>query len=142
MESKKTSLEENFRDFRKEWTEIIKDHAFSLKDISKLTDSQVNCLSDRQFLVEYISKLTHTYHKSNKEFREKKYEILEEKTNGSNLRYNAKEKEIIIEGELASMYFKMEMIDNQISFAKESLKTIDSIIYNISNRIKLQDYVI
>lgn len=142
MIEKKKSLTANFDEFRVEWTERIQHLAGSLRDITKLTDAQVDLLSDRQFLVEYMTKLTQVYHKNNKVFREAKYDILDKRTNESNLRYNAKEKEIAIEGELADMFHKMEIIDTQITFVKESIKTVDSIIYNVSNRIKLQDYTI
>ncbi len=133
-------IEDKYNSFREEWSSKIKEHSSKLRDVSYLTDLQINIFSDRQFLLEYLSKNVNYYNKQNKVFRERKFETLEEYTNEKNLRYNAQEKNIVIEGKHSSFFYKMELIESQINFTKETLRTVDSIIFAIKNRLEIKQY--
>ena len=41
-----------------------------------------------------------------------------------------------VEGELAQDKYYIDIIENHIGYMDQTIKTIDSMIYNISNRIK------
>lgn len=131
---------EVFEKFRKEWKEKVSGHTKMLIDLKDTHLLQMGALNDRQFLVEYKARLLHQYAKANQGFRKEKYKILDEYTNEKNIRYNAQEKEIVIEGKLANIFQVMDTFKAQIEYVDQTVKTIDSIIWAVKDRIKLEDY--
>ena len=131
---------EVFEKFRKEWKEKVKSHTKMLVDLKETHLLQMGALNDRQFLVEYKARLLYQYAKANESFRKEKYKILDEYSNEKNIRYNAQEKEIVIEGKLASIFKVMDIFKLQIEYVDQTVKTIDSIVWAVKDRIKLEDY--
>ena len=51
------------------------------------------------------------------------------------------EYDCIISGDLAEQELTMQIINDMVSFLKESVKTIDQVLYGIKNRLDLFNYL-
>jgi hypothetical protein len=54
------------------------------------------------------------------------------------LRYQANEKNVVIEGKTSVTKEYLEIFENQVSFFNESIKTIDNIIFGIKTRLDIE----
>ena len=53
-------------------------------------------------------------------------------------RYQYNEKTVIIEGKTAQTKEMIELIENQINFFSESIKTIDNVLFGIKTRVEIE----
>ena len=54
------------------------------------------------------------------------------------IRYQATEKTVVIDGRTATTKEYLEIFENQINFSSESIKTIDSVLYGIKTRLDIE----
>jgi hypothetical protein len=54
------------------------------------------------------------------------------------IRYQANEKTVVLDGRTSSVRESLEIFENQVSFFTESIKTIDNIIFGIKTRIDIE----
>jgi hypothetical protein len=47
----------------------------------------------------------------------------------------------LIEGDLTELKERIDIVDNQISFINETIKTVDHFLYGIKSRIALEEYL-
>lgn len=137
LKEKNAQLETKLKEERAFWNNGIKTLVEQLKDNAKLTETQVTQLSFRQIFVEkYISY---------KILAEKK-EILIEQASVQKFRnyvldydikLSAQEKQQFISADLAAQRSQLKMLNAQIDFFQESIKTMDSLGYAIKNKIAI-----
>ena len=118
-EETKTKISKKFQDRREEISKEIYSNIEKLANLKTLKEAQVNMLSLRQRLLED----THT--------------ILEHITS-LRKKYQANEKNIIIDGRTSSIKESLEILENQVTFFNESIKTIDNIIFGIKTRLDIE----
>lgn len=134
-----SALEEKLNGSRKEWTTRIKNLVSDTKDMSKLTDSQITMLSDRQRLVDKMIEVKYSLFKLNAKWdKEFKIKYKDYSTNFQ-IKLTGPEKKSFIDSDLHNLKLQIEMIKSHIDFFQESIKTLDNLAYAIRNRIKLNE---
>ena len=92
-------------------------------------------------LLELYSKLGQVMVKLNAKYRKDKADRLRHYSESVQIKYGANEKTPLIEGDLSELKERMDMVDSQISFFNETMKTVDHMLYGIRHRIMLEDYL-
>jgi hypothetical protein len=137
----KIDFDKKFGEERSEWTEKIRSLSIRMKNIRELAEVQVDLYSNRQIILEYIAKLGQVMTKLNSKFRKDKAERLKHYSENSQVKYGANEKNPLIEGDLTELKERMEIVETQLSFLNETIKTVDHCLYGIKSRIALEEYL-
>tara|TARA_B110000444_G_scaffold227910_1_gene233352 strand:+ start:450 stop:878 length:429 start_codon:yes stop_codon:yes gene_type:complete len=132
------ALDERLSSQRTSWSKNIKDLAQALRDINAMESTISGVLSSRQTMVEQIAYL-------NTKVREQKNNI-NSRWRESYIKYfeydyklGEKQKERFIENDLVQEHTKLSLLENQLDFMKESVKTLDNMGFAIRNRLALKD---
>ena len=141
IEPSKIDFDKKFNDERSEWTEKIRTLAIRMKNIRELAEVQVDLYSNRQILLEYIAKLGQVMTKLNSKFRKDKADRLKYYSENSQVKYGANEKTPLIDGDLTELKERIDIVETQISFLNETMKTVDHMLYGVKSRISLEEYL-
>jgi|TARA_B110000908_G_scaffold94717_1_gene112240 chromosome segregation ATPase len=132
------ALDEKLSSQRTSWSKNIKELAQALRDINAMESTISGVLSSRQTMVEQIAYL-------NTKVREQKNNI-NSRWRESYIKYfeydyklGEKQKERFIENDLVQEHTKLSLLENQLDFMKESVKTLDNMGFAIRNRLALKD---
>jgi|TARA_B100000768_G_C11229207_1_gene354293 chromosome segregation ATPase len=132
------ALDERLSSQRTSWSKNIKELAQALRDINAMESTISGVLSSRQTMVEQIAYL-------NTKIREQKNNI-NSRWRESYIKYfeydyklGEKQKERFIENDLVQEHTKLSLLENQLDFMKESVKTLDNMGFAIRNRLALKD---
>ena len=132
------ALDERLSSQRTSWSKNIKDLAQALRDINAMESTISGVLSSRQTMVVQIAYL-------NTKVREQKNNI-NSRWRESYIKYfeydyklGEKQKERFIENDLVQEHTKLSLLENQLDFMKESVKTLDNMGFAIRNRLALKD---
>ena len=128
------TLEERFKDERTDWNGKIIDLIESIKQTSKLAESQVIQLSYRQIIQDKLAEL-----------HEKRQEMLDKQTvdrfRDYKLSYDIKlsssETQAFVQADCKALKLQIKMIHTQIIYFEESIKTLDNLGYAIKNKIEM-----
>jgi hypothetical protein len=123
---------------RSTWSTNIKELAKSLKNVNGMEETIAGVLSSRQTMVEQIAYL-------NTKIKEQKNAI-NARWREAYIRYyeydyklGEKQKERFIENDLVQDNTKLALLENQLDFMRESVKTLDNMGFAIRNRLALKD---
>jgi len=126
---------------RSEWKEKIQVISLSLKSIKTVAEAQVELFSNRQILLEYSFKLAQVVSKLNSKERQERARKLKEYSENSNIRYGSNETKLLIEGDVAEISHKIELVEGHRKFIDQTIQTVDHMLYGIKSRIALEDYL-
>lgn len=123
---------------RTTWSNNIKELAQSLKNINGMEETIAGILSSRQTMIDQMAYL-------NTKVKEQKNAI-----NGrwreAYIRYyeydyklGEKQKERFIENDLVQENTRLALLENQVEFMRESVKTLDNMGFAVRNRLALKD---
>lgn len=137
--SEKESFSDRFETEKQEWTVRIGDIASRFKNIEGLAEVQVDLYSQRQLATEYIHQMMV------KQSQLKKFWLVEwkkvyDKFENSDVRYGEKERTKFADEATSKIKFKMEMIAHHIDFFRETVKTIDNMIFGVKHRVDIEDF--
>jgi len=139
--------EENFSELqillekkRNNINDSIAEFSELLKNINSIAELQVKIYSYRQIVLEDKFKLMDTISKLNQIWRREFAKKFDEYTFNSDYRYDKEQKENRILNDLKNLNFKRELLKNQLEFIKESISTIDNLIYGIKYRIQIEEW--
>lgn len=123
---------------RSTWSTNIKELAKSLKNVNGMEETIAGVLSSRQTMVEQIAYL-------NTKIKEQKNAI-NARWREAYIRYyeydyklGEKQKERFIENDLVQDNTKLALLENQLDFMRESVKTLDNMGFAIRNRLAIKD---
>lgn len=133
--------EQLFSRERDEWKEEIRILSVRMKNIRELGEVQVELYSKRQIILEYIGKLGQIMTKLNGKYRQSKTIKMKYYSEQHQYKYGTNEKNAIIEGDLSEIKERVDLMNNQINFLNETIKTVDHMLYGIRHRILLEDYM-
>ncbi len=133
-------LKDKFAKEREEWQVKIKDMSTRMYRIEKLAEVQTDFLSNRQVIIEYNHELLSHLSSLNKIYRQKKRDKFEKYGTDYDLKLQKAEKEIMVDGDLAELKERVEILDNQIKFYNSTIQTIDHGLYGIKSRIQLEEF--
>lgn len=138
QETAKDRISKKFEGRRKEVSSSIYTNIEKLSNLKTLKDAQVNMLSLRQQLLEDNHTLLEHLTSLRKKLREEKASEMENLSKNLSLRYQANEKNLVIDGRTSATKEYLEMFENQVSFFTESIKTIDNVIFGIKTRLDIE----
>ena len=141
MSDQSRDFEEQFSTERSEWTERIRELSVRMRNIREIAEVQVELYSDRQKLLEYAYKLGQILTKLNAKFRSDRRTKMVYYSEEHNTRYGANEKTALIDGDLSEIKRKIDVVDNQMSFLNETVKTVDHFLYGVKSRISLEEFM-
>ena len=130
-----------FEEDRSDWTEKIRTLAIRMKNIRELAEVQVDLYSGRQILLEYVAKLNQVIVKLNSRYRKDRGDKMRHYSENSQVKYGANEKTPLIEGDLSELKERMDIVESQVEFINETVKTVDFMIYGVRSRISLEEYM-
>ena len=133
-------FQKKFEEESAEWSEKIRVLSIRMKNIKEIAEVQVDLYSNRQVLLEYVTKLGQVLSKLNAKYRKDRAERLKHWSENSQIKYGANEKTPLIEGDLAELKERIDLVDGYISFLNETIKTVDFMLYGVKDRIKLQEF--
>ena len=130
-------LEKRFKKEREEWNEKMFDVINSIKDNKKLTEAQVIQLSYRQIIMDKLTEYRVLCDK-----RQESYDKLIQKRadayeNQSARKMSAVDKKMYLAGDYASLNRQIKLIDRQIYYLEETVKTLDNLGFAIKNKIEI-----
>ena len=123
---------------RTTWSNNIKELAQSLKHINGMEETIAGILSSRQTMVDQMAYL-------NTKIKEQKNAI-NSRWREAYIRYyeydyklGEKQKERFIENDLVQENTRLALLENQVEFMRESVKTLDNMGFAVRNRLALKD---
>lgn len=137
-ESKKKNITEKFADRRGEVSREIYANIERLSNLKTLKEAQVNMLSLRQRLLEDNHTLLEHITILRKRLREEKSGEMENLSRNLQIRYQANEKNVVIDGRTANTKEYLDIFENQSAFFNDSIKTIDNVIFGIKTRLDIE----
>lgn len=141
IESQKIDFVRKFEEERSEWSEKIRQLSIRMKNIREIGEVQVDLFSNRQFLLEYASKLGQVMSKLNSRYRKDRGDKMKHYSENTQVKYGTNEKTPLIEGDLTEIKERIDVVDTQISFINETIKTVDFMLYGVKDRIRLQEFM-
>jgi flagellar basal body rod protein FlgC len=130
-----------FEKERFEWREKIQIISLNLKNIKTVAEAQVELFSTRQILLEYSFKLAQIVSKLSSRERQTRAAKLKDYNQNSDVRYGSNETKVLIEGDVAEIVGKIEMVEGHRKFIDQTIQTVDHMLYGIKSRIALEDYL-
>jgi hypothetical protein len=126
---------------RAQWKEKIQGISLHIKSIQTVAEAQVDLFSTRQTLLEYSYNLAQIISKLSTKERREKAKKLKEYTESKDIRYGSNEKTALIEGDLAELRERMELVEGHRKYIDQTVQTVDHMLYGIRQRIALEDYL-
>jgi hypothetical protein len=131
-------LDQKLTTQRTTWSNNIKELAQSLKNINGMEETIAGILSSRQTMVDQMAYL-------NTKIKEQKNAI-NARWREAYIRYyeydyklGEKQKERFIENDLVQENTRLALLENQVEFMRESVKTLDNMGFAVRNRLALKD---
>jgi hypothetical protein len=134
----KSKISKKFQDRRAEVSKEIYENIEKLSNLKTLKAAQVNMLSLRQRLLEDNHTLLEHVTLLRKKYRDERSLEMENISRNLQIRYQANEKNVVIEGRTSTTKESLEIFENQITFFNESIKTIDNIIFGNKTRLDIE----
>lgn len=137
----KVELEQKFLEERNKWTKEISNCASSIRNLGSMADLQVDLYTKRQQALEYMHQLMDMFSKLNRIYKEKRKEEFEKLIRVDyDVRLKGKENDFILDAKLSTMDYKKDLVRDQINFYRETVKSIDSIIFGLKHRLEAEQY--
>ena len=145
MNSNQNTLEDVFAQRREYWMKWVDDMSTLVKSMDGILTLQSEIYARRQEAVENYHNLSATLARQTKAYKEKYNDVYNRvrmiKIPNTPDYVYSKETSLRnqVEGELAQEKYIIDIIENHISYMDQTIKTIDGLIYNITNRIKIEE---
>lgn len=137
------TTEDKLKSIQEKWVKIISDLNMKMKDLPGIDSLLNEIYSRRQDLCDYMFSVLNILGKLTRGYKTKYAERYNYYKLGKNgLRYNNDSAITIqIEAELEEDKSNISMLSNNIDFCKETLKTIDNMIYGVNQKIKIYELI-
>lgn len=137
------SLDDYIAKSKQEWLDIVNEMNKKFKSINALRDLTSELYSQRQIALEYNNELLNKISILNKKYRVEYANKFNFYKTQSNLMYKSDSSiNAQILSDLSELLYKIEIMSNFSEFMKETIKTIDDMIYAVANRIRLEELII
>lgn len=138
IQSPKRTLKDVFLAKRKGFSKEIYDGVQLMENLRNLPTVQITFFSLRQRVLEENHVLMEHFIDKKKTFRERKGEEWVDASTKSQKFYNSTEKATIVDGRTALLKEAIELIEGQIAFYSDTIKTIDAVLFGLKTRIDMQ----
>jgi len=130
-----------FEEERADWREKIQVISLSLKNIQTVAEAQIELFTTRQILIEYGFKLATIISKLSSKERQERARKMKDYQENKDVRYGSNELKTMIEGEVAEINQKIELVEGHRKYIDQTVQTVDHMLYGIRQRIALEDYL-
>ena len=141
MSDKLNKINEKFRNERSSVSIEIQESIELMGNLRTIKECQVKMLSLRQRLLESNHTLLEHLSIIRKKFRTERQQHMEKISTQLNHRYQSTEKNTLIDGLTAPTRESLDLIENQISFFNDSIKTVDNVLYGIKTRVEIEKVI-
>ena len=133
-----SQISTKFKAKREEVSAEILQSIEKMASFKGLKEVQVTMLSLRQRLLEDSHTLLEHLSVIRKKYKTEKSSQMENISENLQHRYQYNEKTVIIEGKTAATKEMMDLIENQINFFTESIKTVDNVLFGLKTRVEIE----
>lgn len=138
MAGKADELTAKFRNKRSEISTEIQTGIDLLGNFNTIKDAQVSMLSLRQRLLEDSHTLLEHITAIRRKLKSERGNHMETISTDLQHRYQYNEKNMIIDGKTAGTKEMVDIIENQLSYFSDSIRTVDNILYGIKTRVEIE----
>lgn len=131
------TLEERFKEERTEWNDKIIKLIESIKDTSKLAESQVIQLSYRQIVQDKLAEYRILHEKRQEMFDKQMADRFREYKLSYDIKLSSSETQMFVQADCKALKLQIKMIHTQIVYFEESIKTLDNLGFAIKNKIEI-----
>jgi hypothetical protein len=137
---KQVGYVERFETERNEWTEKVRGIAARFRNVEDLVDVQVDLYSERQRGAEYMHELMVLQSKLKKAWVAEYQKVYNALVVDQDYRYSEKERQRIAEEKTSGAKLKLEILQSHVDFFRETVKTIDNMIFGVKHRLEIEDF--
>ena len=136
---KQNSLENSLTNLQDKWADIIKSLNERMKDLKSIDGLMNEVYLKRQEAIDLFYGTAKILSKQTRDYKTKASSIyLALKSGSSGIRYtNESAINLQIESQLTAEKESVDLLDNFCKYMKDTISTIDNIIYGINNKIKV-----
>ena len=131
------TLEERFKDERTDWNEKIINLIESIKQTSKLAESQVIQLSYRQMIQDKLAEYRILHEKRQEMLDKQTVDRFREYKLSYDIKLSSSEAQAFVNADCKALKLQIKMIHTQIVYFEESIKTLDNLGFAIKNKIEM-----
>lgn len=131
-------ISEKFKTKREEVSKEILQSIEKMASFKGLKEVQVSMLSMRQRLLEDNHTLLEHLTVLRKKYRSERSTQMEDISTNLQTRYQYNEKTVIIDGKTTVTKEAIDIIENQIAFFNDSIKTVDNVLFGIKTRVEIE----
>ena len=136
------TLEEYIAQHQQQWSNVILEMNNMMKKFTDLPDLQMTIYSKRQNALDYYFNLLYQISAMSKEYKKQYAAKYNSYKVNSQIRYNSDTAiNAQIASDLADVSYKLTLLENHSKYMQETIKTIDNLIYAISNRIRIEELI-
>lgn len=136
------TLEDYVNMHQSQWSEIISEMNTKLKNFYDIPELQNIVYSKRQDALDYYFGLLSKISLLSKEYKLQYAQKYNAYKTAAQIRYTSDSAiNAQIASDLRDIIYKSELLSNHSKYMQETIKTIDGIIYAITNRIKIEELV-
>lgn len=139
VSSANKELERRLSQDRVEWKEKITNLVSELREVRKLSESQVMMLSYRQMLLDKIGEFKNTVYKRKMSWDRYYKTKFRDYTLSYDIKLTGGERHQFISTDLAPLKLQINMLESHIEYYQECIRTLDNMAFAIRNRIRLED---
>ena len=142
MENKPQTLEDYILTHQQQWSAIIADLNGKMKHFADLTDLQNVIYSRRQDALDYYFGMLSKISSLSRDYKLKYSQKYNYYKTQAQIRYSSEAAiNAQIDSDLKDDKYQIELLDQHTKYMLETIKTIDSIIYAINNRIRIEELI-
>ena len=131
---------ERFERERSEWTERTNSMAVRFKNVEDMVEVQVDLYSNRQLAVDYMQQLISLQTRLKKAWLTEWKKVYESLLSEQDYRYSEKERTKFADEKTGAGKLKIDIMQVHIEFFRETIRTIDNMIFGVKHRIDIEDF--
>lgn len=141
-ENGKTTLEDYITEHQQKWSDIISSLNNKMKQFADLPELQNEVYAKRQDALDYYHNLLSKISNVSKTYKQQYADLYNKYKTMSQIRYSSESAlNAQITSDLRDLICNIELLQNHSKYMLETIKTIDSIIYGITNRIRIEELI-
>ena len=131
------TLEERFKEERADWNNKIITLIESIKYTQKLAEAQITQLSYRQMLQDKLVEYRILHEKRQEIFDKQTVDRFREYKLSYDIKLSRSETQAFVQSDCKALKLQIKMIQTQIIYFEESIKTLDNLGFAIKNKIEI-----
>lgn len=131
------TLEERFKEERADWNNKIITLIESIKYTQKLAEAQITQLSYRQMLQDKLVEYRILHEKRQEVFDKQTVDRFREYKLSYDIKLSSSETQAFVQSDCKALKLQIKMIQTQIIYFEESIKTLDNLGFAIKNKIEI-----